>query len=281
MNKAAEQIEYLTSLAGMVAAYEEIAANRMQKIRRNVLYNRDFMSELSNIFQQVKFSYRKQAEKYKIALSAGKTGQKARVFISTNAGLYGDIVFRIFAVFLKDLREAGGEAVILGQVGKKLFEETKIPGRVAYFEFPDTAIDAPQVKKIIEFLRNYQTVIIYHGLFQNIIKQEVVASNITGDEFVPQSASWRTKPLKMIFEPSLMALLDFFEKEIFVSLFVQMIHEAQLAKYSSRMASLDNATQNIEKARRLAIYGANRERHRLINKKQMMLVAGRMAIDYA
>lgn len=280
MNKAAETIEYLTSLSGMVAAYEEIAANRMQKIRRNVLYNRDFMSELNNIFQQVRFSYRKQAEKYKIALSAGKTGQKARVFISANAGLYGDIVFRIFAVFLKDLREAGGEAVILGQVGKRLFEEAKIPCRVAYFEFPDTAIDALQVKKIIEFLRNYQTVIIYHGLFQNIIKQEVATSNITGDEFVPEPAE-TAKPIKIIFEPSLMALLDFFEKEIFVSLLVQMIHEAQLAKYSSRMASLDNATQNIEKAKKLAVYEESRERHRMINKKQMMLVAGRMAIDYA
>lgn len=284
MKKVAETIEYFHSLSGIVAAYEEIAAVRMQKIRQNVLYNRDFMAELNNIFQQVRFSYQKQIEKYRIVLSQDKNKRGALVFISTNAGLYGDIVFRIFGVFKKDLLASqNSEAIILGQVGKKLFEEAKIPQPATYFEFPDNTIDALQIKKIVEFLRNFGTVTIYHGLFRNIINQEVAASNITGDEIIPGALLARlagkplpVKPIKIIFEPSLIELLDFFEKEIFVSLFVQMIYEAQLAKYSSRMTSLDNASQNIEKAGKAAAQEANRERHRLINRKQMILITSRV-----
>lgn len=272
MLKAVEELDYLTSLEKIINAYEEIAANRMQNIKKGVLENREHLTEINQIFQIVKNSYQKQVVVHKTISSRNKIQQTARVFISANTGLYGDLISRVFTVFRQDLKDPG-EAVIIGQLGKVLMEKSYPGAKFTYFNFPDAKIDFQVSKRLIDYLMPYEQVVIYHGLFKNIVMQEASSSNITGDFLLPETKESRRRQL--IFEPSLVKILEFFETEIFASLLVQTIYESQLAKFSSRMASLDQATDNISRATRQALWENSREKHRLVNRKQLGMLAGR------
>ena len=54
------ELDKIGILKDLVEAYEEIAATRMRKVRSSVLQNREFLSGLTSVFQDVKSSYRKE-----------------------------------------------------------------------------------------------------------------------------------------------------------------------------------------------------------------------------
>ena len=272
MLKAVEELDYLTSLEKIINAYEEIAANRMQGIKKGVLENREHLTEINQVFQIVKNSYQKQVAVHKIVSSRNKIQQTARVFISANTGLYGDLISRVFTVFRRELKDPG-EAVIVGQLGKALMEKSYPGAKFTYFDFPDAKIDNQIAKRLLDYLTPYEEVVIYHGLFKNIVMQEASSSNITGGALLPEAKEGDKR--RLIFEPTLSKILGFFDTEIFASLLVQTIYESQLAKFSSRMASLDQATENISQAAKQAIWENSREKHRQVNRKQLGMLASR------
>ena len=263
---------YLTGLGKVIKAYEEIAATRMRVIRSGVVKNREFTGQLNQIFCLVKNSYIKETQKYQVQMLRQKNGRIARIFFSTNTGLYGDIIQRIFNLYVSDLKDASSDAIIIGRLGKGLFESYYKGKKYTYFEIADKEVSLDQIANIVEFLAPYESVYVYHGLFKNILMQEAVCTNISGDSLPAPEEKVPTR--KLIFEPSLTKTLRFFETEIFSGLLVHVVFESQLAKFSSRMASLEQASENIQKERILAIMQSSLLKKRSMNKKQLEMMAG-------
>jgi len=272
MKALTSEINYLTDLGKIIKAYEEIAASRMQNIRNEVVKNREFTGQLNRIFYTVKNSYKKELEKYKLSSARGKNGKTARIFIAANTGLYGDMVYRIFNLFSEELKESPSDPVIVGRLGKTLFETTHRNQTFAYFEMPDREMILTEIKKIVDYLAPYETVFVYHGLFKNILMQEAVSTNISGDSLAIPAERLPTR--RLIFEPEIPKILHFFETEIFSGLLVHVIFESQLAKFSSRMAALEQATVNIKKENLLAKMENTLLRRRVSDKKQLEMMAG-------
>lgn len=270
MNNFVDNLNYLVSFSNLIMAYEEIAANRMQKTREKVLYSRDFTSGINTIYQQLKYSYKKQTEKYKKERESNKNGKTVCVFISANSGLYGDLVHRVFELFAADWQHEKADAVIIGLWGQDLFKQVYPNSQYTFFDMSDYLTDAKKIESIVESLKPYNRILVYHGLFRNIIKQDVVFSNISGDQLSPEILL--AGPAKIIYEPSLNTLLEFFEKEIHGSLFTQAVFESQLAKFSSRMTALEIASQNLEKAKKAAYLDVGIDKHRQRNKKQLTAI---------
>jgi ATP synthase F1 gamma subunit len=267
MGQMSDEINWLKTLGALVVAYEEIAAVRMQRIRSQVLGNRDFLSELSTIFAEVKSSYKRALIRYRIIQKNLKNGRRALVFISANTGLYGDLVSRIFRELEKDL--SGGEVVIVGQQGRRLFTEAypKVP--FTFFDLPDTLASPSLAQKITDFLLPFEEVVIYYGVFKNLITQNILATNITGGEEAPAP---QKGSLKTIFEPDLYTVLSYFESEIFTSFLIQTLYEAQLARLSARIAVLSQTEDNLKKNLKIALFEKERERHRENNRKQLEML---------
>jgi len=273
MREIEEEIQRLKTLSVIVGTFEEIVAGRMQKIRGNVLANRGFCDGLNQMFYQVKSSY-KEALKHERFLFERKNKKTARVLISANTGLYGDIIQRTFEMFKNDILNHNSDIVLVGQLSKILLEQANIKKSFVFFDFPDSGVDIKLTKKIMEYLLPYETVIIYHGIFKNFLVQDPTASNITGDPLLPKP---ETSPQKLIFEPSLDKVMEFFETEIFSSLFLDTIFESQLSKFASRLSCLDQAGEKIRKAQKVAFIASQREKHRVFNHKQLgMLVGSRL-----
>lgn len=265
-----QELDWLSSFKEIVASYEEIAALRMQKVRDKLLKNRVYFTEVHEVFARVKSSSKGAFEKQKLISTSKKNGKTVAVLLSANTSFYGTIVRRVFEFFVHDVLAKRYDAVIVGRVGRTLYESGKYTFPVTYYDLPDTTIDYASFQKILSFVVPYESVLVYHGFFKNLITQDPTASDVTGDTlFAAEKEVEPVKQSRWIFEPSLGDVLTFFEREIFTSLFVHTLHEAQLARYSSRMVTLERALANINRSSQMAVREKIRIDHRTTNKKQL------------
>jgi ATP synthase F1 gamma subunit len=267
--------EFLTTLRNILETYEEIAATRMGRIRSTVLASRDFLLEINAIFQQVKASYKSQIEllmkKKKIKDASRLTfikrnGKTLYVYISANTGLYGEIIRKTYDVFIENVRKAPGDIAIMGKLGMEFFKAEKINANVTYFELSDNQIDNAVIQKIVEQIIQYEKVLVFYEQFNNVVDQTPIVTNISGDPLPWEKGG---PAVKYFFEPSLEKIMEFFEKEIFSSIFQQTILESELAKFASRMVSLDYASENTKTRLRQVLIEKNKIKHQENNKRQL------------
>jgi ATP synthase F1 gamma subunit len=274
-NELNQEAEFLGTLHTILETYEEIAATRMARIRSSVLGNRVFLLEINEIFQQVKRSYEDQIEtlmKNKRIKDPSKltfikkNGKTLYVFISANTGLYGNIIRETYDVFIEHFKKKSGDVAILGKLGVEFFIAEKVKAPHVYFEFPDDKIDETSVRKIVEYMIKFEEVLVFYEKFNNVISQSPIVTNISGDPLPGEKIG---PAAHYFFEPSLEKIMAFFEKEIYGSIFQQTIFESELAKFASRMVSLDSASDNTKSKLKQVLISKNKIKHQEDNKKQL------------
>lgn len=272
-------IDAMRSMKDFISVYEEIAANNMRRIRDAVIRRRDFLAELTNLYNEIKASYKKEVD---ILLSKKnprasdlaflkKNGKTVSVFFSTNASFYGDIVKTTFALFKEHYEREKSDVVVVGKVGKK-FLDIYMPGvEYTYFDFPDMSMDMKLLKPVVLQVVAYEKIVIFHPKFETLARQTPTAFVISEST---SSASANVVKNKYIFEPSLDRIIVYFEKEIFGSIFEQTMNESQLSKFASRMVTLDQATDNIKKRLSKLEFKQRLWQHQMKNKQQVNSMTG-------
>ena len=220
----AEEIVLIESLRTLVRAYEEIASIRMRKTRDSVVKNRQFQSEINDIFEQVRASYAKEVNE--LARKKGKKGAKTVTFLahngktvavllSANTGLYGDIVQKTFEQFMSEVNIGKSEVTVVGRHGLSLFLEKKPNHPYTYFTIPDHGIKSENLDEVIKHIVQYEEIHVYYGEFLNVIKQKPASLTISAEISLKEDEG--TMRASYIFEPTLEKILKFFETEIFAS----------------------------------------------------------------
>jgi len=74
-----EELESLNSLKELAESYEEIAATQMQKIKDSVLKTRDFLSDISDIFVDLKSSYQREVKDLMTKIKQGGKNTFTRI----------------------------------------------------------------------------------------------------------------------------------------------------------------------------------------------------------
>ncbi|MEK7155179.1 MAG: F0F1 ATP synthase subunit gamma [Patescibacteria group bacterium] len=281
----ADEIDGLLGLKGLVETYEEVAAGRMQKVRLAVLTARDFLQGLSGVFIEVKANYneqvtmlvRKKKGGRETKSSLNRNGKTVAVWISANAGLYGDIVEKTFSAFEAFVNENKPDVVVIGRLGVRQMTERMPQVLYNYFGLEDDRVGPEELGEIMRYLLQFEKILVFHGLFKSLVNQEAVTTPVSGDElYQPSSAEAPEGQAKhqYLFEPELAKVLQFFESQILVTLFEQAVHESQLAKFASRLMSLDRAVDNIDKRLAVMTLAGQRLRHTVAGKKQQGLMSG-------
>ena len=157
---------------------------------------------------------------------------------------------------------------MVGRLGQTLYQESGLKNPVRFFDFPDQGIDPEKVKEMVNYLIQYERVVVFFGEFENLILQSPVMEDISGNKVEESQTSDTQSNIKYLFEPALEKILSLFEKEIFSIIFEQTIRESQLAKFASRMVTLESATDNIRKRLSLMSFEDDKIIHRQTNKKQ-------------
>lgn len=271
-----EQIDQLNTFKLLTQAYTEIAALRMKKIRDTVLANREYLSNLDDVFTDVRVSYARDVLKLgKISTKSSDkitflshNGKTVGVFLSANTGLYGDIISKTFDMFIKEVKSEDLEVTIVGRLGEQMFKNSGIKEEYTYFELSDKKIEHEQLADILKHLVQYEEIRVYYPTFHSAVSQKPTKYTISAQTPISEINKRSDKRSQYLFEPSLKEILVFFEKEIFASLLDQSIRESQLAKFAARIMTLDRAGENIK--RRVKNLQSERLRisHRIANKKQ-------------
>jgi F0F1-type ATP synthase gamma subunit len=291
------QIEDLTGIKDIVGASEEIASMKMRAIRNRVLQSRDLNDELTEIYREVTTSYKNQivqltqekkrgnVTEHNNAPSANlqKSDNKrlACVYLSANSGLFSKILEKTYKEFITFLSQhSDAIPIIIGEFGKRLFSQN-YPGKEFLF-YPLTEDNSSEttLKKITEDLAKYSNVIIFYARFETMAQQFTTVLDVSGQNSTilnkPGKPAVRTPILSVhyLFEPSLEKILAFFESEIFAGIIQQTVTESELARYASRITTLDMARDNIDQQLKAVNLEKRFAMHQLMNKKQTEALTG-------
>ena len=194
-------------------------------------------------------------------------GKTVAVLISANTGFYGEIVRETFNKFIKDIENEDVEVTIIGRLGRNLFLEKKPKVPYTYFDFPDYGTDTNKLSEAIKHLVQYEEIKVYYGKYYSVVTQKPTTFSISSGKTVGKET--KTSAITYIFEPSVEKILMFFETQIFASLFDQAIRESQLAKFASRILSMDRAGDNIKNRLKDLNLQSLKISHSVANKKQL------------
>jgi ATP synthase F1 gamma subunit len=287
-----EELEALNSLKDLAESYEEIAVLRMQKIKDSVLNTRDFLADLSDVFVDLKSSYKREVKDLIIRIKKGdrrllpnlqKNGKTLLVYLSSNGRLYGSVTQKTYKLFVRDLRNYKAEEtdlVIIGRAGKEMFESSGVRRSFEFFDLPDTKVGVEHIVSLIKKFMQYDKVYIYYGKFGNVVKQSPIVTSITGDDiFETENVVQVPRQDRFIFEPGLEKIFNFFEKQIEANLFSQTLLENQLARHASRVNAMEEALIHIEEEGKKLGRERTRMKHNLQEKKQLESISGAVLWD--
>jgi ATP synthase F1 gamma subunit len=282
-----EELESLNSLKELAESYEEIAAIQMQKIKDSVLKTRDFLSDISDIFVDLKSSYQREVNDLMVKIKQGgknlmpilqKKNKLLMVYLSSNGRLYGSVTKKTFDLFTEDLKTHPTDKVdilVIGSAGKEMFENSSVKRPFEYFEIPDNNIGINHIKIAMKKYLQYEKVHVYYGKFGNVVKQNAISTSISGEDiFETEVPSNVPREDRFIFEPILEKIFHFFETQIMATLFSQTLLENQLARHASRVNAMEEALVHIEGESKKLYLQKTRIRHSLQNKKQLESMSG-------
>lgn len=262
----------LRALKSLVETYEELAAMKMQRVRTDVVAARKFSEGLSSILVEVESNYQKRTND-QMYTSLNRNGKSVAVFIASDQGLYGDIVYRIYDKFIDFVRNNETEIVVLGKLGSKIISQRNPDLLFNFYDFADDSIHRKSLTSIMRYLLQYEKIFVFSGKMESLVSQVPTVTNISGEKV--DLSNWKKqKTIWYLFEPSLEKILSIFEGEILASVFEQSIHESQLAKFASRLINLDRSVESIDGKMKDVSLQRRRLIHKSGNKKQLSTLAG-------
>lgn len=268
-----ENLKAISNIETITGTYQEIANLKMNKIRQRVLNNREFIEELSQVYTLAKKAY---IASFKRAAKKGKSfikqrGKRVIVFLSANERFYGSLISDIWGDVLSYLAENKADLAVVGRLGKYAAERMGFGLKMYYFDLSDDEPEKERVKGIVELIKNYEEIIVFHGKFQNVLSQKATRSTVSGGT-VPEEGITEVK--NYLFEPSPEAVLEFFETELLLDFFNQTLLEHRLAKYAIRMVEMYRANENAKEIEKNLKKEEKKLERQLSNKKQIELFSG-------
>lgn len=251
--------EFLDTIRSLCVAYEQISVMKMKKIKDAVLFTRSYYDELSEVYLQMKETYKHQvmdlAKKNKIKdpeklLLMGKNEKTVDILLSANNKLYGDILNKVFYKFVEETRNRDTDLVIIGRLGKEMYDDLGLKKTYTYFEIPDTDLTVSDLKPVINNIIKYSKINVFFGRYESFFSQLALNKNITGDIMMGNDHDLKENKF-YYFEPNLEKILLFFETQIFSNFFKQTAYEGQLARYASRISAMEQALGAIEKEEKM------------------------------
>jgi len=282
-----EELEALNSLKDLAESYEEIAAIRMQKIKDSVLRTRNFLTDLSDVFVDLKASYKREVvdllerrKKGDASLSPvlQKNNKTLMVYLSSNGKLYGSVTQKTYHLFMTDLAKTDAkdaDMLIIGQAGKEMYEASGAARPFRFFDMPDSSVDLEHIRKLVKMFLEYEKVFVYYGKFDNVVLQNPISTSITGEEvFETEVKVMIPREDRFIFEPSLENIFHFFETQIMANLFSQSLLENQLARHASRVNAMEEALMHIQVEEKKLVKQRVRMKRSLQGRRQLETISG-------
>jgi F-type H+-transporting ATPase subunit gamma len=254
-----DNLEAVSAIKTIATTYQEISQKEMSRIREKALKNREFIGKLAQVYSQTKKEHLKESEERKTE----KEG-KVALFLSANARFYGALLWEVWAQVKKYLEENDADLIVVAENGKFFVQNSPFGEDFTYFDLDDENPKEEQIKKIIDSIKNYKNISIFHGHFENILKQSSTKTEIPGK--LPEKET--DEENGYLFEPSTGDVLDFFETELLTAFFNQTFLEHRLARHATRVVAMHQAGENAKERKEKLRMRIKRLKRKELDKKQ-------------
>jgi len=283
-----KELNNVSSLKDLVSSLEELSAMRYRKTKKNVLDTRGFLDEISLLYKQVKNNYIsiKVASGVRPEIKYRKPTKKVcYIFLSANGGLFGDVINKNFSNLKSYLKRIPpDELIVVGSVGARLVEFSEVKNMVPYTYFPlsDASGDKENLDRILKYSLEFEKIVVFYTKYVEILNQAPSADSVTGDIVFEESVletSGKVGQLEedFLYEPDIEKILAIFENQMISSLFEQKVLESGLSKFTSRMVSLDSASEKIKQNMVKIRMEYQKMKHSESNKKAVVQISGYMS----
>lgn len=241
-----EIIEEESSLRTISRAYSEIASAKLTKIRADIETTGQFVQELTGVFRIVKL----EAQKRKISPPILKQGT-ARIVLTSNHNFYGNLERPIIRLFLLEIGKSEALdqppilTLVIGKTGAVYFKTVSPAQPPPSLIFAHDLPKEDEFQGLVEKVKTYQKILVYHSHFRSLISQVPVVSDVTQSAIKFPEALEITKH---IYEPEIGKMLKFFDQQILTLLLKQTFLESELARTASRLIFMNQAQANSEKS---------------------------------
>lgn len=269
LKETQQDIEIISSIRNITSTYQTLANMRTNQIRDEVLRTRAFLKGVAKIYHHAKADYLASVDSNNLEQASfiRRNEKNVAVFLSANERFYGTLILNTWREVQNYLRAHTSDLVVTGDLGKRFVERRDLETELRYFDLDDEHPSSEQVKTILEFIKQYERIIVFHGRFKTAFKQQSAQTDISGGITLEETEQRESS--YYLFEPSPEAILKFFEDEIIGALFNQTLLEHQLARFASRMVAMDHATQNADKKLDNLRHQAKLFKSRVQNKRQL------------
>ncbi len=264
-----EKLNAVKAIESITVTYQEVSQQKMNEIREKALKNRKFIGELAKLHSAAKSAYLKEEKERRERGEPGEDVFKDKegevvVFISANARFYGSLIWKVWRETANYLENREADLVVIGEVGKFLVENNYEGGSFQYFDLDDDDPNEEQARKIINHIKKYEKINIFHGEFKNVLTQKAVKTDISGeisDQSLEETSSY-------LFEPSPGKVMEFFTDELITAFFNQSFLEHRLSRHATRMVAMHQASSNAEEEIEELKQQKTRTKRQLLDKKQ-------------
>lgn len=268
-------LETIQTINTITTVYQEISRMKMNQIRDSVLETRKFLDGISSVHYRAKKSYAWKSKKENQDISFLRRNKKTViVFLSSNERFYGNLITEIWHNILNHLKNNKADLFVTGKIGRVLAENARQRIKFEYSYLSDEKITTQEVWPIIDFIKNYEKILVFHGKFLTTLLQKPFASDITTSIDLDENEKKVPEAKDYLFEPSPRAILEFFETELISALFNRALLEHRLAKYAARMIAMYQANENIKDEQKKLKKLQKQLTRESLNKKQLEAFSG-------
>jgi F0F1-type ATP synthase gamma subunit len=219
----------------LTQAYTEIASIKLNRIRKEVEGTRVFYKEISGLYQLVKFmADQKQLRQPKKTVS---------ILLTSNYRFNGHLNSSITTFFLNESSRYKTDLIVVGKLAIESLQKQNVQFKAVTLkkDLPDDI----ELDQLTMQLQGYTQILVYYCEFQTVLKQLPIIRDITQN--AAEVATPELHKNTFIFEPEVLKILNFFDRQIKTALLQQTFLEAELARVASRLISMDQAATNANK----------------------------------
>jgi|GEM_PF-88846 len=259
---AAEQANMQT-IVSLTDVFEGLASMRIMRSKDRVLKSRSFFDDIWQIYSQIRVS-----DEFRYGRSGFERANNKELYllVTNEAGLGGDIDQRLIATAMRTYDAHKNDIVIIGKRGHTLLQQHNTTV-LQYFKLPTG--DDFSVEPVVECVKKYRNTKVFYESYESLTRQAIKTIDL-GAVVKSREDADRGKTLideggyafavvngrdqvhdtelidesSYIFEPSVRAVVTYFEQAMIRLTVTEAILDSRLAQDASRFRAMSQANDS-------------------------------------
>ena len=250
-----EDLIDLNTMKFLTQAFTEASVSKLTTIRTRFERNTQVYQEISDLYHIVRVQSFKVKARIK-NLPAVKPNILS-VAITSNQRFYGNINTNIMRTFVTETEKKQTALTVVGLTGQTYMQALGLPKAFSVVTFHKDIPTIEEAKKFITQTQTYDQIFLYYPKFVSLVSQTVGISDITRtaepseqktDELnkhasLIEKADDPAKSMYVLFEPEILKILDFFNKQVRTLLFMRTLLETEVALTAARIIAMSAAEE--------------------------------------